>query len=122
MWSSERSWQKRGAVASIEGPKTVAVRASSVAASPPARRIRLARLYPYLLVTPTLLFLASVFLYPVAYSLYLSTRQMQLFEFATGGRFAGVSNYVAATRDPLVWNALTRTGSARYTQRMPYTG
>ena len=74
------------------------------------RRVRLARLYPYLLITPTCVFLVSVFLYPVLYSLYLSTRQMQLFEFATGGRFAGAANYLAATRDPLVWNAVTRTG------------
>jgi multiple sugar transport system permease protein len=73
------------------------------------RRVRLARLYPYLLVTPTCLFLLSVFLYPVLYSLYLSTRRMQLFEFSTGGRFAGLANYLAAARDPLVWNALTQT-------------
>ena len=70
----------------------------------------MARLYPYLLVTPTLLFLLTVFLYPVLYSLYLSTRQMQLFEFSTGGRFVGAANYLAAVRDPLVWNALTQTG------------
>lgn len=74
------------------------------------RRIRMARLYPYLLVTPTFLFLLTVFLYPVLYSLYLSTRQMQLFEFSTGGRFVGAANYLAAVRDPLVWNALTQTG------------
>jgi multiple sugar transport system permease protein len=96
-------------VTSFERPKTVAVRAPLTAVSLPSRRIRLARLYPYLLVTPTLLFLVTVFLYPVLYSLYLSTRQMQLFEFSTGGRFAGVSNYLAAIRDPLVWNALSRT-------------
>jgi multiple sugar transport system permease protein len=79
------------------------------AAALPIRQIRLTRLYPYLLVTPTLLFLVTVFLYPVLYSFYLSTRQMQLFEFGTGGRFAAVSNYLAALRDPLVWNALMRT-------------
>ena len=97
-------------MASVVSPNKLSVRASPVPASSPARRIRLARLYPYLLVTPALLFLVTVFLYPVLYSLYLSTRQMQLFEFATGGRFAGVANYLAAARDPLVWNALTRTG------------
>jgi multiple sugar transport system permease protein len=96
-------------VTSFERPKTVAVRAPLTAVSLPSRRSRLARLYPYLLVTPTLLFLVTVFLYPVLYSLYLSTRQMQLFEFSTGGRFAGLSNYLAAVRDPLVWNALSRT-------------
>jgi multiple sugar transport system permease protein len=69
----------------------------------------MARLYPYLLVAPTLLFLVTVFLYPVLYSLYLSTRQMQLFEFSTGGKFAGAANYLAAIRDPLVWNALAQT-------------
>jgi multiple sugar transport system permease protein len=84
---------------------------ASRAAAPPARRFRPGRLYPYLLVTPTLLFLVTVFLYPILYSLYLSTRQMQLFEFGTGGRFAGLANYAAAARDPLVWNALTRTGA-----------
>ena len=94
---------------SPERPKAVAVRAPVTAVSLSSRRIRLARLYPYLLVTPTLLFLATVFLYPVLYSLYLSTRQMQLYELATGGRFTGVSNYLAAVRDPLVWNALSRT-------------
>ena len=73
------------------------------------RRIRMAHLYPYLLIAPTFLFLVAVFLGPVLYSLYLSTRQMQLFEFSTGGRFVGVANYLAAVRDPLVWNALTQT-------------
>ncbi len=73
------------------------------------RRIRIVRLYPYMLIAPTFLFLVTVFLYPVLYSLYLSTRQMQLFEFSTGGRFVGVANYVAAVQDPLVWNALTQT-------------
>jgi multiple sugar transport system permease protein len=98
-------------VTSVERTKPVAVQAALTALSRPTRRGRLARLYPYLLVTPTLLFLLTVFLYPVLYSLYLSTRQMQLFEFGTGGRFAGISNYLAAMMDPLVWNALTRTST-----------
>jgi multiple sugar transport system permease protein len=99
-------------VASREGPEGAVVRASAPAGARPATgRLRLARLYPYLLVAPTLLFLLAVFLYPVLYSLYLSTRHMQLFEFTTGGRFAGAANYLAAARDPLVWNALARTAT-----------
>jgi multiple sugar transport system permease protein len=94
----------------VDGSKPLATPASlATAASQRKPRVTMARLYPYLLVAPTCLFLVTVFLYPVLYSVYLSTRQMQLFEFATGGRFAGVSNYVAAMRDPLVWNALTQT-------------
>jgi multiple sugar transport system permease protein len=97
-------------VTGADGTKRVAVRASAAATvARRTRRLRLARLYPYLLVAPTCLFLVSVFLYPVLYSLYLSTRQMQLFEFSTGGKFAGAANYLAAMRDPLVWNALTQT-------------
>src|SRR5262245_1530998 len=100
----------RGTVTGAERTKPVAVGAATAAmVARPTRRVRLARLYPYLLVAPTCLFLVTVFLYPVLYSLYLSTRQMQLFEFATGGRFTGVANYLAATRGPLVWNAVTRT-------------
>ena len=95
--------RRYGLEAEARGGRAPATRGSR------GRRIRLARLYPYLLVTPTFLFLVTVFLYPVLYSLYLSTRQMQLFEFSTGGRFVGVANYLAAVRDPLVWNALTRT-------------
>ena len=94
---------------SVQRPKPVAVPAPVATASRPSRRFRPARLYPYLLVAPTLLFLVTVFLYPVLYSLYLSTRQMQLFEFSTGGKFAGAANYLAAMRDPLVWNALAQT-------------
>jgi len=97
-------------VASAESPGRVSLGVSAPAASLPARRLRLGRLYPYLLVAPTVLFLLAVFLYPVLYSLYLSSRQMQLFEFGTGGRFAGLANYLAAAGDPLVWNAVTRTG------------
>jgi multiple sugar transport system permease protein len=96
-------------VTSVQRPKPVAVPAPVATASRSSRRFRPARLYPYLLVAPTLLFLVTVFLYPVLYSLYLSTRQMQLFEFSTGGKFAGAANYLAAMRDPLVWNALTQT-------------
>jgi multiple sugar transport system permease protein len=94
---------------SVERPEPVAVRGAVATALRPRRRLRMARLYPYLLVAPTLLFLVTVFLYPVLYSLYLSTRQMQLFEFSTGGKFAGAANYLAAIRDPLVWNALAQT-------------
>jgi multiple sugar transport system permease protein len=110
MRSGARSWPERGTVTGAERTKPVAVRAAAAATvARPTRRLRLARLYPYLLVAPTFLFLVTVFLYPVLYSLYLSTRQMQLFEFGTGGKFAGVANYLAAARDPLVWNAVTRT-------------
>ncbi len=94
---------------SVQRPKPVAVPTPVATVARPSRRFRPARLYPYLLVAPTLLFLVTVFLYPVLYSLYLSTRQMQLFEFSTGGKFAGAANYLAAMRDPLVWNALTQT-------------
>jgi multiple sugar transport system permease protein len=96
-------------VTTVESRKPVPAAAALALHRRPSRRVRLARLYPYLLVAPTLLFLVTVFLYPVLYSLYLSTRQMQLFEFSTGGKFAGAANYLAAMRDPLVWNALTQT-------------
>src|SRR5262249_34142342 len=99
-----------GAVASAESPGRVSIGVSAPAASLPARRLRLGRLYPYLLVAPTLLFLLAVFLYPVLYSLYLSSRHMQLFEFGTGGKIARPADYLAAARDPLVWNAVMRTG------------
>src|SRR5262249_10363051 len=107
----ERASSERSAVTSVERTKPVTVGMTRATALRLTRRARLARLYPYLLVTPTLLFLVSVFLYPVLYSLYLSTRHMKLFEFTTGGRFAGASNYLAAMRDPLVWNAVTRTST-----------
>jgi multiple sugar transport system permease protein len=96
-------------VTTVESQKPVTAATALALRRRPSRRVRLARLYPYLLVAPTLLFLVTVFLYPVLYSLYLSTRQMQLFEFSTGGKFAGAANYLAAMRDPLVWNALTQT-------------
>jgi multiple sugar transport system permease protein len=96
-------------VTTIDSRKPVTAAPALALHRRPGRGVRLARLYPYLLVAPTLLFLLTVFLYPVLYSLYLSTRQMQLFEFSTGGKFAGVANYLAAMRDPLVWNALTQT-------------
>lgn len=67
------------------------------------------RAYPYLLVAPSCLFLVVVFFYPIGFSVHLSLRNIQLFELTSGGRFAGLGNYAAALRDPMVWNSFGRT-------------
>ncbi len=50
-----------------------------------------------------------VFLSPLLFSVNLSLRRVPLYELVTGGRFVGLTNYLEAVRDPLVWNSLTRT-------------
>ena len=97
--------RRRGVPAPGAGGAPLPIGASSAG----SLRRRLARLYPYLLIAPTVLFLLTVFLYPVLFSLHLSLRHMQLFEFTTGGRFTGLANYATALRDPLVWNAVRGT-------------
>jgi multiple sugar transport system permease protein len=64
---------------------------------------------PYLLVLPALLILAVVFLYPLAYSLWLSFFNLNLNRPGRGMPFVGFGNYEQVLTDPDFYHALWLT-------------
>jgi multiple sugar transport system permease protein len=60
----------------------------------------LGRLEPYGLLTPALIMLALFFFFPALYNLYLSLRELSLFQLSTGGTYVGLDNYVELFQDP----------------------
>jgi multiple sugar transport system permease protein len=58
------------------------------------------RLEPYGLLTPALIMLALFFFFPALYNLYLSLRELSLFQLSTGGTYVGLDNYVELFQDP----------------------
>ncbi len=65
--------------------------------------------FPYLLVLPALLILAVVFLYPLAYSLWLSFFNLNLNRPGRGMPFVGFGNYEQVLTDPDFYHALWLT-------------
>lgn len=57
------------------------------------------RLEPYGLLSPALIVLALLFLFPTLYNVYLSFRELSLFQLNTGGQYIGLDNYLAILRD-----------------------
>lgn len=67
------------------------------------------RLYPWLLLAPTLVFLLFITLHPFIYSIYLSLH------FAPFARknlwsYIGAQNFVDLLKDPFFWNSIKVTG------------
>lgn len=62
-------------------------------------RSLLDRLEPYGLLSPALIVLALLFLFPTLYNVYLSFRELSLFQLNTGGQYIGLDNYLAILRD-----------------------
>jgi multiple sugar transport system permease protein len=78
--------------------------AQRVAASRYARQVRL---FPWLLMAPTILYLLLLTVFPLLYSLWIS-----LFEVVLGrpSGFIGLGNYAAILSDPAFWQAALTTG------------
>jgi len=65
--------------------------------------------YPYLLVLPAFLMLASTVFYPIGYAIYLSLNNYILTRPQETG-FVGISNYIKIfTTDATFWSSLKRT-------------
>ncbi|WP_035172439.1 carbohydrate ABC transporter permease [Caldanaerobius polysaccharolyticus] len=62
----------------------------------------------YLLVTPALLCIIIIALYPVLQTFWLSLHSMKL-QFANMSRFIGLSNYAALLKDMRFWSATKNT-------------
>lgn len=58
-----------------------------------------------LFLGPALIFLFSILIYPLIYSLYVSFYDWKLVSTASP-KFLGIMNYINALNDPLFWNAL----------------
>lgn len=65
--------------------------------------------FPYLLLTPALLVLAVIFLYPLLHSLWLSFHSMNLNRPWQGTRYVGLENYVEQLTDPAFYRSLWLT-------------
>ena len=72
------------------------------------RRRRRIDLYPYLLVSPAMLFILIVTVYPSLYAIRLSTFDANLLRFAAS-EFVGLDNYVAAFSDEIFLTSVLRT-------------
>lgn len=61
----------------------------------------------YRFVSPVLILLLLITVYPVLYVVYLSlNRRLLIFDIS---RFAGIENYLFLLRDDRFWNALKNT-------------
>ncbi len=71
------------------------------------RSRRAGRAADYLFVVPAVLFVALVMVYPLAYNVDLSLRDVNIGTIVRGGaEFVGLENYRAAFGDPALWHAL----------------
>ncbi|MBM4276459.1 MAG: sugar ABC transporter permease [Deltaproteobacteria bacterium] len=74
---------------------------SSIAKTGPKRRDQLAG---YLTISPALLLILALTLYPVAYSIWLSL--LEKHSFFPQERFVGLENYIYLWKDPEFWTSL----------------
>lgn len=80
-----------------------------------ARGRRSARLVPYAFMAPAVILSSLLILLPIAYTIYLSLRRVEVSGLGLGaeGRresFTGSTNYHAAVTDPELWAGATRIG------------
>lgn len=61
---------------------------------------------PFLFLAPAILIVFAVLIFPIIFSLFVSTWDWPLSEGAGIRRFVGLGNYTALTRDPEFWNSL----------------
>jgi multiple sugar transport system permease protein len=66
------------------------------------------RQYPYLLISPVILILFVITIYPIFYAIYLSFRSVSIVS-PMANRFIGFNNYIDALLDPLTWKSLINT-------------
>ncbi|MCE1206590.1 MAG: sugar ABC transporter permease [Spirochaetia bacterium] len=61
---------------------------------------------PFLFLLPALLVVFAVLIFPIIFSLIVSTFDWPLSEGAGARRFVGLGNYIGLTKDPEFWNSL----------------
>lgn len=76
---------------------------SSRAAGPDGKARRRA---PFLFLAPAMIIVFAVLIFPILFSLFVSTFNWPLSEGAGVRRFVGFGNYVALSKDPEFWNSL----------------
>lgn len=72
------------------------------------RRIRLERLLPAFMLTPALVVLAALTLFPIGYVIYLSLTDLGV--NAPDGAFIGLDNYTTIFSDSAFWDSVRVTG------------
>lgn len=70
---------------------------------------RFDRLYPYLLIAPATLLLFAVLVYPLGYSVWLSTTNWSMLTFKNNLQFIGLENYRELLTNPDFWNSFRVT-------------
>jgi len=65
--------------------------------------------FPYLLLSPTILALLLITIFPLIYGLNLSVRHVILYQLEEGQPFIGLDNFISMLNDPMFFNALNLT-------------
>ncbi|MFC8450001.1 carbohydrate ABC transporter permease [Kitasatospora sp. NPDC057223] len=82
-------------------------RVTAVSTAPPPTRTRV---WPYLLVAPTVVGAAYLLVYPLLRNLLISIQHFRMAELIRGGApFVGLDNYTALLGDPEFWAVVRRT-------------
>ncbi len=75
-----------------------------------ASRLAYGRWTPFWFLSPAVLALALIGLYPTLFALVTSLRQYNLTRVRDGFPFVGLDNYITVLTDPTFWETLGRTG------------
>jgi multiple sugar transport system permease protein len=67
------------------------------------------RAYPYVLITPAMIVVGLLALYPLGYAVYLSLRYADLTSPIGIGQFVGLENYHYVLGDSFFWDSVRRT-------------
>lgn len=77
--------------------------------SRPDRRRKQRTITPYLLLTPAILLLILLFVFPALYNVYLSLREMTPYDSLAGGTWVGLDNYWEVLTSPETYDSLPNT-------------
>lgn len=77
--------------------------------APSGKRRRRIDLFPYLLIAPAILLVATMTIYPAIFAIRLSLMDIDLLKFTRGAEFIGLQNYTNAFQDEIFIDGLWRT-------------
>lgn len=84
-------------------------KASRVPAPAPPTPRRMRRTQPYLLLSPAILVLAALFLFPAIYNILTSFQEISPYSVAGDAEWVGLEKYVEVLTDQLTWDAGANT-------------
>ena len=82
---------------------------SSAAGAPQWRTMMKRRIEPWLLVSPAMILLALIFVYPLLFNLQLSFEDRTLLTLLRPGEWVGLDNYEQVLAQPVLWQSFFNT-------------